>query len=111
LEHINEVDEQGFPSISAQDRYSICHSDNKQSAADEYDDVSEVMIQNRPRPHMEDQASKLKNFDEMLNESGGIGSFHILAMIFIIVALNFCSMLLHSLPYLLMYPDYICYEK
>jgi MFS family permease len=32
-------------------------------------------------------------------------------MIFIIVALSFSVLLLHALPYLLMFPDFVCYEK
>ena len=79
---------------------------SKKSAADEDDEASEVLIQNRDRRN-----SPLNTFDQMIIESGGYGQFQIQAIIVIIVSLSFCTLLMHALPYLLMYPDYICFEK
>ena len=47
----------------------------------------------------------------MISEAGGNGVFQTKAAILVLIALKSATLLLHSLPYLLLYPEYECYEK
>ena len=47
----------------------------------------------------------------MIEEAGGYGFFQVWTGIVILLAVRFGTLLMHAMPFLLQYPDYICYEK
>ena len=69
IETIQEAEEQKSLTLSAPDS-DIDIKSSKKSAADEDEEVSEVLIQNRERRN-----GPLNSFDQMILESGGYGQF------------------------------------
>lgn len=66
-----------------------------------------------PQNDIEYNENKIKKgtYDEMIDEAGGYGSYQQNVANIIMLCIVLASVLFYSMPYLLMMPDFNCYEK
>jgi hypothetical protein len=55
--------------------------------------------------------AKPGSYEDMIEEAGGYGSFQQNVVNIIMLCIILASLIFHALPYLLLVPDFICYEK